>query len=139
MTAPGDACVTVALDAQEANAVVYAIAFELTTEAGELEYCEVSTVPGDLGRLGGSARRIARLTELNDQLNWRAHWGPIGGQPPTVEVSERVLLDVAAVLEKRARDQREHPDDCAESFAFDEAARTVARAFAEGRAAYEQR
>ena len=124
---------TVALSADEANAVVYAIAAEVLTEGEELGHDPLSTTPGDLAEIERRCRRISRLAAINDQLLWRAHWGSIGGTPTAVLALEAVFLDVAAILQKRADEDREglDGDDLDERFEFDRAARTIARAFAE--------
>ncbi len=131
-TTAEEARITVTLDADEANAVVYTIALELTTEAEVLGDMPITTTPGDLFRIERRVGRIARLAAVNQQLSWRAHWGPLGGEPPAIEATEAVLLDLAAALERRGREQRKYPDPDADGpFAFDEAARRMARAFAE--------
>lgn len=125
--------ITVTLGADEANAVVYAVAFEVVTEGELLSNQSISTVPGDLARIATRCERIANLQDVNDQLRWRAHWGPLGGEPEPIIADEAVLLDVAAVLHKHGRDQRpldESEDTEYDTFAFDQAARTIARAFA---------
>lgn len=128
--------VDITLTADEANAIVYAVANELTLSAAEdLDGLEVSTTPGDLIRIAEPARRITQLAAINDQLEWRAHWGRHGGEPPALTVTEPVLLDLAAVLQKWASDQRKaDEEDRPELMEFDRAARAVARAFADTQA-----
>lgn len=131
-----DDIVTVTLDADEANAVVYAVAFAVTAEAEGMEFMPLSASPGDLGRISTRCRRIASLADVNDQLRWRAHWGPHGGEPPAISVAENVLLDVVRVLQDRAAERRGDPkvDEYDGPFEFDRAARTIARSFADATA-----
>ncbi|MGI8623103.1 MAG: hypothetical protein ACR2NB_06375 [Solirubrobacteraceae bacterium] len=122
--------------AEEANAVVYAITCEIVhSEAGSLEASPHSS-PGDLACVADHCRRIAGLAAVNDQLFWRVHFGPTGGEPPAVTAPEAVWLDVAAILHDDAEDQRRHAgeDGYEDELAYDGAARSIARTFAEGTA-----
>jgi len=135
-TTTADRTLTLEPSAEEANAVVYAITCEIVhSEAGSLEYSPHSS-PGDYARIADRCRRIAGLAAVNDQLLWRAHFGPTGGEPPAVTAPEAVWLAVAAILHENAEDQRRHAGEEAyeDELAFDGAARSIARTFAEGTA-----
>lgn len=121
---------SVELPADEANAVVYALALELVCAGTPLDDAHLSTSPGDLADIAKHTRRISRLAEINEQLAWRAHWGPIGGQPPAITAPEDVLLEIAMALQKRADEVVRYRDEEGPKFPFGQAARTIARAFA---------
>lgn len=126
--------VSVDLTAKEANAIVYAIALQLTIEGEHLNDAEVSTAPGGLLTVAKHADRITSLAAVGEQLAWRAHWGPIGGEPPAISAPEAVLLDLAVILHKRADEQDRYPDadDDGAPFEFGRAARTLAGAVSAG-------
>lgn len=124
------------LTADEANAVVYALSGAIKREAEHFAHLDQPTCPGDWFRHAASGRRIGRLAAITDQLQWLVHWGPIGGEPPAIIATRADLLDVAKELHQSAEDQ-ERPfchDEVDGHFAFDEAARTIARAFAKAEA-----
>jgi len=125
--------ITLSLTADEANAVVMAIALAVTGEAHDLSTSDVSALPGNLSRIGARCRRIAGLADVAEQLLWRAHFGRHGGQPPEATTTEAVLLDLAAALQERAAERRRFPeeDEFDGPFQYDRAARTLARTFAD--------
>jgi hypothetical protein len=122
---------TVALTPVEANAIVYATCMAISNEAGILVSLPISKTPGDLSRMRRSSERVSRLSAVNAQLAWCAHWGHMDMQPSPLTTTSAVLLDITSELHKRAEEQRFHgPDEFEGRFAFDEAARTLAGAFA---------
>lgn len=125
---------TVSLSNDEANAAVYALAFETTSEAETLGSLAVTTLPCNLWEIARGCRRIAGLAHVGDQLLWRAHWGPHGGDAPALTAEQSVLLDLVSVLEQLAADREADPREDAHDggFAFVEAARTIAAAYASG-------
>jgi len=119
----------VTLTADEANAVVEALCLATVVEGDLLGHAR-SDSPGDLMRLGSRAARIGAFAELGKALQWRKHWGPLGGTPEAVTASEAVWVDLLCELQKRAAEIRAFGADPSDRYEFDAAARTVARAFA---------
>lgn len=119
--------VTVELEAELANAVVKAVALELTLEGEKLDRMPVSAVPGDLTRIENRCRRITRLASINGQLRWRAHHPE--AQPITSD--KRTLMELASVLRDRSDDAVRGGEDeprRRDAARFAAASRTVARA-----------
>jgi hypothetical protein len=128
---------TVDLALDEANATTYALASAIKTEAEAIDHPPVSlTAHWEMARFRERVERIGRFAAVNEQLDWRVNWDHRDEkrlEPIRAEVS--VLLDVAAVLHDQADQQRRYGDDEVDGhFKFDEAARTIARAFADAEA-----
>lgn len=121
---------TITLSADEANAAVEAICLAIQREGQELDHLATDS-PGGVCRLGRRADRISAYAGLGNALNWRKHWGPLGGTPAAVTAPETVWVDLLGELQKRAVELRTCQVDPEDVFEFDTAARTVARAFAD--------
>ncbi len=121
---------TIALDPDEANALVQTLCLALTAEGAELAD-ESYDCPGELHALGRRASRIGAYAELGRALAWCKHWGPIGGTPAPVTAPEAVWLELLSELNERAEEVRRVDEmEPRDVFEFDRTARTVARAFA---------
>ena len=125
---------TVTLTVDEANAAVEAIGLAITAEAGELEHAGMDC-PGDLHRLGRQAARIGTFAHVGKALQWRKHWSMHDDKPDAVTTSEAVWVDLLKELQDHAEDMRTAEVDPRDRYAFDAAARTVARTFAEAEVA----
>ncbi len=120
---------TITLTEEEANAVLHTVCMTLTNEGEELGNAAMDC-PGDLHRLGSRACRIAALAAVGEALEWRKHWGPLGGTPEPVTAPEAVWLDILGELNERAEELRRCHVEERDVFEFDRAARAVARAYA---------
>lgn len=115
---------SVSLSPEAANAIVYAIAFEVVAEAEHLDSLPVSSQPPDLLAISVRCARISRLTAINDQLGWRAERNA-ADEPVVVTATDVVLLELATLLETTAQGRIRFPDAQLEPFAFDQAARAI--------------
>lgn len=95
----------------DANAIVYAVAFEATS-IGEALMNAPADSPGDLYRIAGKCRRLTALADVAEQLQWRTHHGAHGHpqDPLPVEADVATVLDLAALLDRHARDHELYPD-----------------------------
>jgi hypothetical protein len=131
-----DPLVTLELTASEANAVVVAVAEALRNaiESPPISEPVSTTTPGDLFRLGAAWASVGRLVNVNEQLEWTAHYADADGRqhvPGSVTVKQGVLIEIVEALYEQAR-QKRYGDDYPElQFDFIGAAATVARAFAD--------
>lgn len=111
----------------DANAIVYAVAFE-TTRIGESLMNAPTDSPGDLHRIREKCRRLNALADIAEQLQWRAHHGAHDHpqDPLAVEADVATVLDVAMILDGHARDHELYPSD--DPYPVDPATFTTARA-----------
>jgi hypothetical protein len=117
---------TVALSAEEANAIVYTIAFGAVAEAEYLDGVPVSSEPADLRAIAVRCSRISRWTAINDQLCWCAQHSDVD-EPIVISAPEAVLLELAALLEETAQSRLRFPDAQLERLALDQAATALRR------------
>lgn len=123
-TASAQQPLCVVLTPEEANAIVYVIAFQIVSEAEYLESLPVSSRPFDLLSIAARAARISRFAAINDQLAWWARRGA-GGERLVITAMEAVLLELATILEATAEDRVRFPDGALEPFAFEQAALAI--------------
>lgn len=116
--------------ADVANAIVKAIAIKVTDIGERMAGAPIDT-PGDLSQIKRDCDRIARLAAVNHELLWRTHHGLYQSAEEraalglSIRAEERTLLDLAGVL-RHCSDS--WTDDEAETAAFANASRVVARA-----------
>ena len=123
-TPGGPLALSVSLSPEAANAIVYAIAFEVVAEAEHLDVLPVSSQPPDLLAISVRCARISRLTVINDQLGWRAQRSA-ADEPIVITASDVVLLELATLLEATAQARIRFPDAQLEPFEFDQAAKAI--------------
>ena len=116
--------VAVVVTAEEANAIVYAIASLAVAEGEYLDPMPVSSRSPDLIAISLRCARIARLAAINDQLGWVAD-RRAGDDPSVITASDDVLRELAGALEATAQERARFPDDELEPFAFDKAAKAI--------------
>jgi len=126
---------TITLTPTEANAVVETILSIISGQADGLEQMPRDT-PGDIYRIAAKARRISDHTAVGDSLRWMKHWGFTEGMTPDpVTAPEATWLDLLKELQDHAEDMRTAEVNPRDRYAFDAAARSVARTFADAEVA----
>lgn len=119
----GEQILSVVLTPEDANAIVYTIAFQAVSEAEYLESLPVSSRPLDLLSISLRCARISRFAAINDQLAWWARRGE--GEPLTITAGDAILTELAEILEATAQDRIRYPDGDLEHFGFGRAARAI--------------
>lgn len=119
----GEQILSVVLTSEDANAIVYTIAFQVVSEAEYLESLPVSSRPLDLLSISLRCARISRFAAINDQLAWWARRSE--GKPLTITAGDAILTELAEILEATAQDRIRYPDGDLEPFGFGQAAGTI--------------
>ena len=96
----------------DANAIVYAIADAARSIGERLESAPIDS-PGDLAEVRNLCDRLTALADVAGQLQWRTHHGAHGHStdPLPIVADVATVLDLAALLDRHARDVERYPED----------------------------